>query len=355
MKIDLERMQLTNYSYSTENRTTDIIDSYQTYPRELQKYGAQFTLMDLLQSQYASNVDLQENYKITTSRATSDLSVIKSISVFNNATHLSTKLLNNTLLPSQLPIHLNLGQSYDDYIDTTRGLKYRQSEQLNVDTGLSILSVGLTPRFSKTDLVQYLRSSADISLDEIASNYSTYLSNHTYDFALDGTQRLSATYSLLFGYGYRKIVEDSASATSSPNSSAFSSHSLGAGLKATPLPDLTLSYTYTYKMNSNDLAFASFQNYADSFQAQYTPITLQTPKMKTSVNMTFRRDHSWGVGLNDFAQLQNNQVNSTTLATKIQQIDNISSTGVVAANIEIPMSERSNGNIEKFIFSAEGN
>lgn len=358
VRYDWDFAAAENFAYSTENRTTDVAFTTQTYPRSHIKNGLFCTIEDLIKSTYSQDYDLQENVKLTNYYATSNLNTISTSNINTNTTHLNSFALNNVLFSRTQPINLNIGRVYDDYIDTSRGLKYRDAQTLASDTSFSLWGgATVVPRFSYSQTVQYLRTSVDnIPLNQIGANFNSYLYNRAYQVNVDGTQPLSKEISLLLGYSYQRIIETTATPTTE-NNKLISLHGLGVGTgyKVTPIPDLTLSYTYTFKMNLNDVNSTSFQNYADSIVAQYTPAIVSTPKYTSNINVTFRRDHNWGIGLNDFAKAENNQANSTSLATDIQSINNITSTGVIRANVEIPMAERSNGNIEKFIFTAEGN
>ncbi len=355
IRYDWDFVVAENNSTTTENRTTDIAYTTQTYPRSHIKHSLNWNIEDWIRSSYASDYDLQENVNETTYLATSNFAPL-TINRLTNTTHLDSFALNNVVLQKIQPTNINIGRVYDDYIDSTKGLKYREAQTLASDTSFTAWGAQFTPRFSYAQTVQYLRTSIDnISLEQIKTNYNSYLNSRTTALNLDGTQPLNNYFSLLANYGYQRILETTQTLPATENNKAFTIHSLGVGIKSTPIPDLSLSYTYTYKMNINEIINVGFQNYADAFVAQYTPIVVSTPKYTSKIVATYRRDHSWGVGLNDFAKLENNQVNNTTLATDILTLDNISSLGNIQANVEIPMAERSNGNIEKFIFIAEGN
>ena len=355
LHYDWDFVKAENNSTTTENRTTDIAYTTQTYPRSHIKHNLSWGVADWIKSTFMSDYDLQENVNETTYFATSDVTPL-TINRLTNTSHLDSFALNNQILQKIQPTNINVGRVYDDYIDSTKGLKYRDAQTLASDTSFTVWGAQVTPKFSYAQTLQYLRTSIDnISLEQIKSNFNSYLNNRTYTFNLDGTQPLNNYFSLLANYGYQRILETTQALPATENSTAFTVHSLGIGLKSTPIPDLLLSYTYTYKMNINEIINIGFQNYADTFVAQYTPIVISTPKYTSKIIATYRRDHSWGVGLNDFAKLENNQVNNNTLATDIQTLDNISTVGNIQANVEIPMAERSNGNIEKFIFTAEGN
>jgi hypothetical protein len=307
-----------------------------------------------IKSTYAGDYDLQENEKETTYFATTNFALLTS-NFLTNTTHLDSFVLNNTILQKIQPTNVNISKIYDDYIDTAKGLKYRDAQTLASDTSFTAWGAQIVPRIAYSQTLQYLRTSIDnVSLDQIQSNFNSKIHSRTYSLNVDGSQPLNNYFSLLANYGYQRILETTADPTTE-NNKALSVQALGVGIKSTPIPDLSLSYTYTYKMNTNEMTNMGFQNYSDAFVAQYTPAIVSTPKYTSKIIVTFTREHSWGVGLNDFAKLENNQVNNTTLATEIQTLDNISSAGIIQANVEIPMADRSNGNIEKFIFTAEGN
>ncbi|MDD5455532.1 MAG: hypothetical protein PHV30_00710 [Candidatus Margulisbacteria bacterium] len=354
LRYSFDFASATNYSFSTENRTTDTLISFQNYPKENTKQVIQYTLGDLLKSQYTSDYTLEENYKNTVSLSTVNITSVNSVSIYNKTAHINAQNLSNALLFFKYPINLNINQTYDDYIDTDKGLKYRIMQLMNINTNIPVADFSVSPVLNYSRTIQYLKVSADIDLADIQGNYNSYLYNKTIEGQLNCVKQLNAQFSFLLNYGYKKI-EENLITPPTEDIKSISVHSLGIGMLMYLLPKLSISYTYTLKANINDITQMAFNNYADAFLAEYRPDPVNNGKYTSSVVVTFRREHSWGIGLNDYAKFENNQVNGNTLSTEITDIDNISSTGVVAANIEIPMAERSNGTIEKFVFTAEGN
>ena len=348
-----------NESFSTENETTGLVRTYENSPKMNYKNNINFVFDDWIKTQYSNEVDSQEDYKETGTYATSDFTSLNSLSELYSDTHMVSHKFNNVLIPKLWPVNLNTSWVYDDYIDTVRGLKYRIQQSFDSDTGLpEVFKTKITPKLSYSETLQYLSPSINDGLPVIKSEYSNYLFNRTLEFDLNAVHKLNSQYSILANYGYKKILEndeDLINSPGSPNFSSFTTHSLGIGLQTTLIPKLIMTYTFTYKMNINDVVNIGFQNYADVFTLEYRPELSQGTKMTSTMYATYRREHNWGIGLNDFEVLQNNQLNNTTLATSITPIDNITSTAKLGADIDIPMLERSGGTIQKFIFNAEGN
>ena len=355
LNLDVDYTANTNYSRSTENKTTDIIRSYQTYPKENLKTYINFNLENLLETKYNLNYDLQGTSKLTEYLATSNITSINQSTVYNKSTNKIEQTISNLLFPKTQPVKLNISFLYDDYKDSAngKGLKIRNANKYDATTSYKLFDFDLSPVVKYSETLQWRRTSDDISIAALKSNYFTFINNNTAALELNTSRKLTDTFSLLLNYSYQHINEDY---LPTPNLKSISIHSLGIGLKATPLPKMNASYTLTNKSNiqhhKNSIAQTSW---AHVVNIEYKPVENNKSKYKSSISAIFNAQYNVGNGLNEFAKRETDQSDDETIVTEVVPIENLTVGGKLLAKLEIPMAQRSHGTIEKFIFTAEGN
>lgn len=355
LNLDIDYSANTNFSRSTENKTTEIIRSFQTYPKENLRTNINFNIENLFKTSYNLNYELQGNSKLTDYLSTANVASINQSTVYNKTTNKIIQNINNVLFPGTQPIKINLSFSYDDYNDSTagKGLKIRNINKYDATSTYTLFGFELSPIIKYSETLQWRRTSGDIALSSLKNNYFTYINNNTAEFSLNTAKKLNDKFSLLLNYSYTHINEDY---LPSPNLKSISVHSLGIGIKTTPIPNLDARYTLTNKSNiqhhKNSIAQTSW---AHIIKIEYTPIKTKTSKYTSSLSVIFNAHYNVGNGLNEFAKRETDQSDDETIVTEVIPIENLTVGGKLLARVEIPMAQRSHGTIEKFIFTAEGN
>jgi len=355
LSFDIDYIANTNYSKSTENRTTDIIRTYQTYPNEDLKTLVTLDLGNLIKTNYGLNYALEGTSKITDYLATSNITSINQSTEYNKTTNRLAHNFNNVLFSNTQPVKLDLNFSYDDYKDSAlgKGLKIRNINKVSATTSYKLFDFELSPIIKYDETLQWRRTTDDISLSALKSNYFSFINNNSAELMLNTSKKLNDIFSLLLNYSYQHINEDY---LPTPNLKSISVHSLGIGIKTTPIPMLNASYTLTNKTNiqhhKNSIAETSWTHIVN---LEYKPIEEKTSKYTSSITALLNVQYNVGNGLNDFAKRETDQSTDETILTEVIPIENLTVGGRLLANIEIPMSQRSHGTIQKFIFTAEGN
>lgn len=355
---DLDYTKSDNDSISTENRTTEIVNIQNSKPSEKIYSNIKLNIkpLNLINNgsyEYNTNEDSTKRYYYPTN----DIKSLTKTDHQNKTTHKIIKKWRTTYAHKKIPLYYNYSHIYDDFINSQikKGLKTRTDEKNSIKSNFLFYGFKLEPLYSNSTLRQYRRISDDIKLKELVNSYDSFLYNNTSEAELTVEKKLSNIYSVISRYNLKQIKEDYEKTISpSIDQKRLNIHGLSVGIISNWIKGLQVSYTYTIKNNVNELTKKEYKNFADQIKITYQMPLTNSSKMKGKVICSYQRDHTWGIGLNDFDKLEKNQINEESIATQIKNINNIISTGKLEANLTIPMSQRSNGMIEKFVFTAEG-
>ncbi len=279
--------------------------------------------------------------------------------------------LNTTYSP------FNLFNSSEFFKDTTEffsrnfvaaytGTTHKKTVEYGLSGDIPIFSfLTLNGSGNWSQLTQYTSPSLNAELDLLKQEYlqrntlsssslTQFLGKDTSNFQAGTTWKFWSNWVYSAQAGYTRLdqniwnkVGDSVAATG--DSRYLITQKWGSlGSTWLPLSGLSLGYTYTFKF-SNDSQSGSSQGYTGTTLIQYTPI--KSPGF--SVNISFRRDDTWGQDFNTLDIQSNQQASGATL---ISQIVNRSDTVEVATlGIDINMPMRTISPVmDKLVITGEG-
>ncbi len=358
------------FANSTENKTTEIIHSSQVKPSTYLKLINNLNIRNVYKTNYIYENNENEEQKFTYHLTTSP-SAINSITTYNNTTHLYSNIFKNIFLEETQPIFLNNSYIYDDYVDSAKGLKKRLQEDYDLFSSFSFSDkIRLKPQLKVLKTDQFTTVSDNYAITQIDSVYDQRLYNNKLNLNLETAYLIIEKTNLIANTGYETINEDIYTRNSGNNVSldpkAFEVYSFGVGVETRIFDGLFLKGTYTLKNNKDKNAASNNSNSSQTIklEAKYSPITSLSLGIVENIGdvigvvlskatLSFLLEYNQGRGINSYTVEETESLIDKTVETKIENIENLRIKGAFKSMVEVPLTEQSNGMIEKFVFTSE--
>jgi hypothetical protein len=213
------------------------------------------------------------------------------------------------------------------------------SSQLNP---LSFLKIKGSSKFGNTSQYRSPSLNASISAVETARSennawlLSNYLGQHNDQHSLKLT--FSPFKILSFNGGYNLLNRSEGNENFSTKNQTTSSTSnyvqktLSSGLTCTPIPGLSMGYTYSL-LDTNKNNGQINNGYRDNIDITYVPIKTEN----FSVTVKFNHTHTWGKTLNSLDQKISQQSGNGIQESQISETNNTESLGSLNMKIVIPL------------------
>jgi hypothetical protein len=363
---------VSNYSLSssTENKTNEIIQSRQTKPKQELTLQNNFELYNFFKTSHIHKNTIDKEQNITFKMATSDYS-IQSITTFNRTSHFYSTTLKNILIEKIQPVYFNNLFAYDDYVDSSKGIKIRNQEKHDLFSTFRIFeNLLIEPIIILDKTIQYSTISDNYTLQQVQNLYDQKIDKENISNKLKIQYPLIEKVNILANLGYENIQEKVFTKQSnnsiSENNKVFDIYTLGIGLKTNIINGLTLEGNYNLNNNFDKKNNAEISNISHKITllANYSPASFIKKPSTLSINdvlmlilrqsnINFYLEYNKGKGINNYELEETEILIGKTIETKIEEIDNLRSKLSFESTFEVPLTEQSNGLIEKFIFNSE--
>ena len=354
---------------STENKIAEIIHSTQTKPDSSLTLVNNFQISDIFKTNHSFTNNENKEQKLTYYLTNPTLS-IKNIITYNNTSHLVSNKFKNVFLEKVHPVYLNNNYINDDYLDSSKGIKVREQEDYEIYSDFKLLEkLTLKPKLNLFKTDQFTTISDNYSLSSVRSLYDQRIFNNKLQSTLGAAYPFIEKTNLLANIGYDNIKENvytKSFSGVSEDPKEFDVYSIGVGVDTTIVDGLFLKGTYTLKNSQDKKATQRIFNGSQTvlISGTYKPATIiALPAVETvgdvlmvilnKSTVGFSLEYNKGTGINSYTVEETESLIGKTVATKIEEIDNLRIKGSFESQVEVPLTEQSGGMIEKFVFSSE--